>query len=108
MGLFRLNHLLHITSFNYNMCICYLSAAFTVLCSILQVFLHHITLSLLHFLSFSLLYQLNQFGRHRSQAIEMSEKFWKSQVTLGLSEWVPDMVTEGQKVEFPQSRPQYV
>ena len=49
----------------------------------------------------SLLYQLNQFGRHRSQAIEMSEKFRKSQVTLGLSEWVPDMVTEGQKVEFP-------
>ena len=47
------------------------------------------------------LYQLNQFGRHRSQAIEMSEKFRKSQVTLGLSEWVPDMVTEGQKVEFP-------
>jgi hypothetical protein len=41
---------------------------------------------------YHLLYQLNQFGRHRSQALQISEKFRKSQVTEGLSESVPDII----------------
>jgi hypothetical protein len=42
------------------------------------------------------LYQCNQFGCHGSQALKISEKFRKSQVTGGLSESVPDTVTLSQ------------
>jgi hypothetical protein len=46
------------------------------------------------------LYQLDQFIRHRSQPSKMSENFRESQVTEVPSESVADTVTEGPKVHF--------
>ena len=42
----------------------------------------------------------NQFGRHGSQPLEISEKFRQSRVTEGSSEWARDVVTNGPKVGF--------
>jgi hypothetical protein len=40
-----------------------------------------------------ILYHFNQFGRHISHDLKISEKFRKSQVTSGPSELTPDSAT---------------
>ena len=53
----------------------------------------------MHAIFLRVLKQLNQFGRHMSQALKISENFRQSQVTEGLSELVPDTVTALKKIE---------